>query len=104
MDLYWAHILEKDYRNHFKKYKPKQDSSKDRIIRDILCSLCGQNKYWCHCDKSLTNSKFDLNKQSFKQENITNDASQKQEQEQISSGDHYDAQRKATQEIIISEI
>jgi hypothetical protein len=93
MDLYWAHVLEKDYHNHFKKYKPKKDSSKDRIIRDILCPLCGQNKYWCYCDKSLTNSKFDLNKQSFsKQENITNDASQKQEQEQISSGDHQKAQ------------
>jgi len=87
MDMYWAHVLEKDYRDHYKKSPPKKESLNNHI-RDILCPLCGQNKYCCLCDMSSTYLKFDLNKQSCKQENITNYASQKQEQEQISSGDH----------------
>ena len=76
MDLYWAHVLEKDYHDHYKKSQPKKESSKNRI-RDILCSLCGQNKYCCVCDKS-TYQKFDSKLSSVKQDNITNDASQEQ--------------------------
>jgi hypothetical protein len=88
MDMYWAHVLEKEYNNHTKKSQPKKESSTNHIIRDILCSLCGQNKYCCVCDRLSTYQKFDSKQSSSTQDNITNNASQKQGQETISSGDH----------------
>ena len=73
--MYWAHVLEKEYRNHTKKSKlPKKEIIK---LKDIPCDICGQNKYWCLCDNSSTNNKFDLNSTILNKEIITKNASQK---------------------------
>jgi CDGSH-type Zn-finger protein len=80
MDIYWAHVLEKEYRNHTKEPELKQKLSQNSLMKDILCGICGQNKYWCVCDNSFKYKKFDSNQSSLTQDKIVNDASQAKEQ------------------------
>ena len=85
MDMYWAHILEKEY--HKQINLKIELTKKETSCRDFLCGICGQNKYWCVCD-SVEYTKFDCDI-NLKTNNIINHNAEKiTKQEQTTFRDH----------------
>jgi hypothetical protein len=89
MDMYWAHVLEKEY--HKQINLKIEITKKDTNIRDLLCGICGQNKYWCVCDTTDHTpeyTKFDCAVSLLAKEFLNNNAEKISKQEQTTFRDH----------------
>jgi hypothetical protein len=55
MDMYWAYLIQRDLLVKKQTDTQSEDKNKKIIIKkDVIfqCGKCGQNRYWCQCNKT----------------------------------------------------